>query len=219
MATLLTAFRDKISPFVPGCPLFTVDSYTRDAVIRFCRDTNILVKNFEEADFDYTTIDDTDNDSIEIDLTTYFTNYVPIEMLKLKIDGSDKTISKLELVNDQSDMSVLDSSLIYFNYPDTTTLKLFPFTSASENFDIYVEMAVRPAHTVTSVDDFIYNDWKEAICAYALYELQKMPKKSWTDVNSAILNLNIYQNYLGDARIGIATGFANNTSVMQGGYF
>ena len=216
MATLLTAFRDKIFPFVPGCPLFTIDGYTRDAVIKFCRDTNILIKAFEEEDFDYTTIDDTDNDSIEIDLTTYMTGYVPIDMLTLKIDGSSKEIYQFELVNDQSDLSVINSEVIYFNYPDTTTLKLFPFTNASANFDIYIEMSVRPSHTVTSVDDFLYNDWKEAICAYALYELQRMPQKSWTDINAASLNLSIYKDYLGDARVKKAV---YDSPVMQGGYF
>ena len=220
MATALTAFRNKIIPHVPGCPFFLIDTYVRDAAIQFCEDTHILQKSFEVEDIDYTTVSAIDNDSLTVNLALYYTGYIPIWVVKLQYDGSDYKVKKFTLENDNSNLSAItEGSTLFFNFPSTTTMKIFPLSDLTSNFDLFISLAVKPTSTVISLDDFLYEDWRKAIEPLAIAELQRIPGKPWTNLQHAEINLGIYRAHMGAAKIRVADGFAKGNQIVTGGYF
>lgn len=220
MATNLSQFRNNILPDVPGCPFFTIDKAVRDAAIKFCEDTHILEKAFEIEDIDYTGISASDNDSLTFDLTTYFTDYIPIKITQFQVDGADFEGQKKILLNDNSNLTGIQiKSTYFFNFPTTTTMKIFPFTDIDANFDLFINLAVKPTSTVATLDDILYEDWRDAIEAYAKYILQKTPKKPWTDLEHAAINKKYYQGEMGRAKIRVSDGFVKGSRHVTGYYF
>lgn len=222
MATAISVFRNRVLVEVPGCPVPRVDMAVVDALRQFCKDTYAYTKDFEVEDIAYGTVDSTDNDSLTIDLSAYFSSLDPIAPLKLQVDGGDWDLRELTLVNDNSNLTQIElQGVKFFNFPSLTTIKIFPFTDQSVNFDVYLKLAVKPNRSVTSVDDDFYNkdDWFAAVCSYAAAILQKMPKRAWTNYEQAELNFDLYRGFMGAAKIDFALGGTAGSVPIQGGYF
>jgi len=220
MATAIKMFRNEVIPHVPGCPFISIDQEVVKAVIRFCEETHILNKAFEAESFDYTTIDSSDNDSITVTLSDYFTGYIPLYVMRLQIDGGDVRAEKYEMLNDNSNLtSIQRGDTIFFSFPTSTTMKMFPFTDRSSNFDLFIDLAVKPASTITGVDDFLYEDWREGIAARAISELQRLPNKPWSDRVASRDNMMDYQDNMGRAKIRVNNRYAKGSQIIGGAYF
>ena len=207
---------------VPGCPIPRIDTAVINAIRKMCEDTYGYTKSFEEEDIDYTTIDDTDNDSLTITLSDYFTDLDPVAALKLQIDGGDWDLRELILENDNSNLDqIAIQGVKFFNFPSLTTMKLFPFTDQGANFDVFLKLAVKPTRGETSVEDKFYNDddWFEGIIHCASYHLQAIPGRPWSNGEHSFYNLSRYSHYMGRKKIDIAYGGTAGSLAIEGGYF
>jgi hypothetical protein len=220
MATAINSFWNRMAAKVPGCPVPAAHRAIVDAVRQFCEDTHVLLKSFEEEDIDYTTIDSTDNDSITITLTSYFTGYEPIVPEFFQIDGGNWNLSRLDLYNDNSNLdSIQLTDTKFYNFPSTTTMKIFPFTDQGANFDIFLKLAVKPNDGSTTFDDFLFNDWRKAIVPLAVAMLQEMPDRPWSNPNMAAYNRQQYLINSGKAKLNKSMGHTSGSSYITGGYF
>ena len=71
------------------------------------------------------------------------------------------------------------------------------------------------------VDDIFYNNdnWFEGIIHRALYRLQMIPGRSWSNAELALYNLSMYRHYMGLVKINDDLGGAAGDLTIQGGYF
>lgn len=222
MAAQIYQFRNRILAEVPGCPVPRIDREIEISIRQMCEDTYAYTKSFEIEDFDYTTIDTSDNDSITITLSDYFTSADPIAVLKLQLDGVDWYARKLVLENDNSNLTTIEiSGTKFFNFPALTTMKLFPFTSKAENFDIFLKLAVKPSRNLTSYDDeFRWNDdWFEGIISLSSAHLQQIPNRPWSDGMRALENMATYRSCIANVKIDDALGGSYGSTFVEGGYF
>jgi len=222
MPTQISQFRNRVLVEVPGCPTPRIDLAVVNAIREMCKDTYAYTKSFEDEDIDYTTIDDTDNDSYTLDLSSYISNVDPIAPLKFQIDGGDWNLRELTLENDNSNLdSITIQGTKFFNYPALTTMKIFPFTDQSVNFDIFLKLAVKPSRGVTEVENIFYNDdnWFEGIVHLASHDLQIMPSRPWSNAEHAIFNRSRYSHYMGLVKINDSLGGSPGSQAIEGGYF
>jgi hypothetical protein len=219
MTTPISSFASKVSPEVDGCPSFVVTSAVIDAIQKFCADTNIIKRSFEHT-VDYTTIDSADNDSITIPLSDYVSNLAPLSVSEFKIDGADYGLIYKEVVVDHSDITEISiQGCKFYNFVDQDSMLVFPFNDVSSDFNLFVGMAFKPKDSITSIDDFFFYDHREAIKAFALYTLQSMGGKTWTDLKQAAKNLSIYRSRMGDARVSIESDRIIGTTTMKIPFF
>ena len=179
MSTAITEFSKRVQPQVIGCPRQMVDAAVVDSIIRFCEETHVWEKSFEH-DVVSTDIDDTDNDSVNVDISDYIEDVRPIVLTEFKIDGASWGAAFVELLNvqdDISEISVQGSKL--FTYPDLTHIKFYDITAEDQRF--YIKQAYAPLRTITTVEDSFYYQHHRAIEGGALEELLDMPGKDWSD--------------------------------------
>jgi hypothetical protein len=220
MATAISSFTRHILPDVPGCPSFVIEEKVVEALQQFCKDTKILNKGIEVEDIDYSTVDSTDNDSIDVDLSSYVTGIAPVSISEFQIDGAPYDLEKMELVNDNSNLeNILKDGVKFFTIPDEDTITIFPFTDQAVNFDIYLRIVFKPKDGITTIDDFFYDDYREAICAHAKSEIQRMKDKAWTNLDHATINAKTYSAKMGEAKISVENGFITGRQQMSVPFF
>ena len=59
---------------------------------------------------------------------------------------------------------------------------------------------------MTTVDDIVYNDHRQAVEAYAKWLLMRQPKKQWTDLVLADYHLSEYSRKMEEGKIEILQG-------------
>lgn len=222
MATQISEFRNRVIAEVTGCPTARIDLAVVDAIRQMCEDTWCYTKSFEVEAIDYTTINAADNDSITITLSTYFTSADPIGVIKFQIDGGDWYTRELTLLNDNSNLSSIEIGEVkFFNFPSLTTIKVFPFTGQTADFDIFMKLAVKPNRSVTSVEDMFYNndDWFDGVVYLATHKLMMIPERPWSNPALATWNRNQYSDAVGRVRITEAIGASMGSVFVSGGYF
>lgn len=215
----ISAFRKEIQGDVPGCPPFMIDRAVVKTIIRFCRMTNRLQESFESSILS-TDIDTSDNDSVEIDLSAVscMTDRIPLRVMYFAVDGSEYPVKELKLSTDITDLeSVINTSLRYFNFPDSSTLKLFPFTAKAMKF--FVRLAVQPSRTITTIDDFIYDKHLEAIEEGAKWRLFKMPGKVWSNKNDAKDAKREFLKLCEEATIDVNRSFSQADMIVADNFF
>jgi len=207
MATNISQFRRGVLSHVIGCPIPAVDAAVVGAVIQLCKDIALFQNTFEHSVDASADVDTSDNDSIEIDLSDYVSDTLRPHIIKeLQIDSVPFSISYLDLDNDVDDISTYEIvNTKFFNYPDVGTLKLFPMDTTDDVL-VYLKIIWIPLRTMETVDDRIYNDYNQAVEAYAKWFLLSQPRKTWTDIALADYNLSIYSRKMEEAKIDILHG-------------
>jgi len=94
------------------------------------------------------------------------------------INGVDTTVRRVQVMNHSSDVAAIGDHKIYY-FPSNKLMALCPITAACE---IYVELAISPLSSVTEVDDFLWDTWRETIIAGAKARLYRMPGNPWTNL-------------------------------------
>lgn len=207
MTTNISQFRGDVQPDVIGCPVMVVDRAINDAIIQLCKDAHLFKKAFEHSVDASEDVDTTDNDAIEIDLSSYVSVTLrPYTVLELKIDGVPWNATFMEIENDVEDISMYQpGNTKLFNFPDTGTIKLYPMDT-TDDVTVWLKMAWLPLRTMTTIDDFIFNDYNQAVAAYAKWLLMRQPGKAWSNLELADYHLSEYSRKAEEAKIEILQG-------------
>lgn len=187
MATNLTSFKMHVAADVLPCPDPIIEREILNTIIEFCRLSHVIVKEFEVDISDETPA--TPCDKVDIDLSSYITDVRPVSIIAFNLDGVPKYPQKREFVNDiASDIweNISDDSYIYFYFYDNTTLRVYDRDTSDES--LYVAMAVKPVRTITTIDDFIYEDYLDTIVAGVKWRIMSMPGKEWSNPRAAQRN-------------------------------
>jgi hypothetical protein len=80
---------------------------------------------------------------------------------------------------------------------------------------IIIWAILKPTPTATTVPDFIYDDWYEAILNGAVAFLMRIPNKSWSNLEGAEYYSGLYRAFLGDAKAKKVIGKARVSLRVQ----
>ena len=216
MTTAITEFSKRVQPDVIGCPKQVVDAAVVDAIIKFCEDTHVMERGFEH-DVAAVDINTADNDSVNVNMETYFAvapatmTIRPIVVTEFKIDGLSMNVQQIDLANvvdDISEHTIQGAKL--FTYPDRTHIKFYDITAEAQRF--YIKQAFAPLTSITTVDDLFFDRHRKAIGAGAKAELMSMPGKDWTNPERASHFRKIYTDGAVMATIRKEQGFAKGST-------
>jgi len=212
MTTNISAFRGGVLPDVIGCPPFIVDQAVKDAIIQVSKDAVLYQQAFEHSVDASADVDTVDNDSITIDLDGYISDTLrPTTVQKLKIDGQDWGTLYFELNNDVSDITLYQiTDTKFFNFPSITDIKIFPMDTTND-VEVFLDLALVPLRTMTTIDDFIYNDHRIAVEEYAKHSLMIQKGKTWSDPILAEYHLSKYSRKMEDGKIDRMHGFTKGS--------
>jgi hypothetical protein len=208
MAATVTQFRNRIIPFVPKCPIPTIDLYVVDAMRQLCEETNCFTKvigatgNAPSDEFPFVfpiALNETGDYYVaSIDLTDYteLDGYDPVMPTYFVVDAIESYLKRFESENEVTDLdSIAPENGKFYRFSDTSTMKIFPYlTEAEAEVDMIITLSMKPSDGETEVADKFFNDWREAILALAKSKLQTIPKRDWTDYEQAGINMRRYKD-------------------------
>jgi len=173
--TALTEFVGRILPDVPGCPRTTIISAALDGAIELCKRAE--VHKYEHA-------------AIATTASTASYAFVPpagtvvAEVLRAWYDGNEIDPQDQDQLNDlYVDWLNESGTPKYFTRLDKRNIRLVPTPDATGSLTLLVSL--KPAIDATTIDDTVYQEYRELIESYAKAKLMAMSDKSWTNYQLA----------------------------------
>lgn len=183
MATEISEFKNLVAVDVLPCPDPIVNREVVSMLLEFCKKSELLVREFELT-IDSNDIDSDLQDSIDFDLSLYATNLRPVSIRELMVDTTEYIPEKRNLQGTLTNWAYIKQAGVkYYWIPANHLIRLFDM--ATTDTTLYMKAAFKPLRTATQVDDFLFEDWSEAIVAGAKWKILSMPGKEWTDARAA----------------------------------
>jgi nucleoside diphosphate kinase len=215
MATALSIFKKYIAPDVLPCPDPIVERELIGTIIDFYERTHVITKDFN-VELDSDDIDSDYQDSIDIDLNEYFTNYRPVSVIRLNVDGRDYTPKYKEILNDLDawESSVREEDVKFFFFLTNSSMRVYDMETSDSN--LYIRMAIKPTRDITEVEDeSIYEDHLETIVAGVKARVLRMPGKPWTNQTAARQADIDWRRGTSKARLRFDKGYTNNPQTVN----
>jgi len=183
---------------VPDCPRALIVEAIRQKVIEFCQKSLFLR---QELDGFYTVADDN-----EYDLSPPVDNNIA-QLLMLKVNKRElepKTQSDLEEI--YQDWRDQEGEPSYFFLKNTYTAILVPKPIGV--YPVRILVALKPTQAAQSVDESIFEEYKDAIKHGALAYLMMMPEKSWSNPNMSAFYQSQFDAAIQESKTRAEQGYA-----------
>jgi hypothetical protein len=204
----ISDFVKRAFPDVPGCPYLVVQEAALDAIAQFCSETWLLRRAMATT---VASINSGFNNQATISITSIVgTTFRPVGVSSLFIRNTPWELEELKVVSHIPRIAAVKDKKFYF-FSDNQTLELFPMSLAPVDLTI----SITPLSTAIEVDDVLYDNWVESIVNGIKYRLFKMPKKTWTDLNSAAIALKEYNRGVVAARRQVHKSFTKQDLSVQ----
>ena len=211
MATSFATFKKYITPDVMPCPDVIIERELISTIIDFCKLTHVITKDFN-VELDEDDIDSDLQDSVDIDLQEYFTDYRPVSVVRINIDGVDYLPLYKEVLNtiDAWDSNVSSGNEKFFFFISNSTVRLYDMSAGDGN--LYMRIALKPVRDIEEVEDeSLYEDHVEIIAAGVRHRILGMPGKTWSDLNASKRAYIDWRRGISKARSNFDKGYTNNS--------
>lgn len=201
MATNLTSFVSEVIPEMPDCPEPTILNHVRKAIIEFCRRTEILTVSWN-VDVNSNEPASSNNYQLNINTSGKMPDRKAIKVLKYIESGTEYDLIQHEKKNAVENFDGIfrnGTSRYYWINGDTITV--YP-VNISADIDVFIQAAFIPTNSITTIDDFIYNQHIETIVEGAKKRLFRIGKTEWYDPQQASLSHRIFEE-------GVSSAFIN----------
>lgn len=194
----LSEFVGRLLPEVPGCPRHTLIEAARDAVIAFCERTNIL--KLEHAPI--TTVASTASYAFVPSAGTEVH-----DVLQAWYDGNEIfPIDTDQIENIYTDWMNESGTPKYFTRLDKRNIRLVPNPDAAVTNGLTMLVTLKPAIDATTIDDTVYEEYRDTIEAHAKGKLMAMPGKTWTNIKLASAYIAKFEENVGMIRYKAGKG-------------
>lgn len=210
--TRLSEFGKLILPDVLTCPDVVINQAVIHTIVDFCERTGIFTKSFTYTP-STSDIEDAINDYVDVDLSAWVVDKVPVSVKEFKINGEDWELVYKELLASTDYIDDLkDGKQKLFYFTDTMTLRVYPIDESAE---LYFTIVYKPLMTVLEIDDVIYNDWVDTIVSGAKSKLLAMPDAVWFSPKAVNYHQSIYRSGISNAKRRIGKGFTHRSKRAQ----
>ena len=96
-----------------------------------------------------------------------------------------------------------------YEMPTTTRIKLLSTPAAASTAGLEIKAALKPKRGATSITDELFNRWYETWAFGVKARLMNMPKKSWSDRQTAAIYDAFYWDGIAEARVAVTKGKAD----------
>ena len=199
MATAITEWIPKIATAAPLCPMQTLKEMIIETCRDFCHQTQLWNNNA------LTAIDIVD-ETADYDLASLSGDIVTVDAVQ--VNGKTATYTTIEeldrLLPYWRDQEAVDPAWYVFGMADSIKLVYTP--SADETAGLEVWVTLKPLESATTVQDFLYRDYKDTIAMGAKGLLMQIDDMPWTDTAKGAAFFAAYENARDTAKIKRFTG-------------
>lgn len=205
-----TTYVPEVAPHVEGAPTPVIARYIRQAVIDLCERakvwrTDLAALPLVAGTYDYT-------------LASPIAGTEVSSILDAKCVASlNPTVrSRLDIVTQEDvlasvagwpNVNTSGSPLAVFR--DTVSeLNVVPVPDAADTYTLYMNAAIRPTLSATTVEDSVMNEWRRVWYHGAIHELLVMPGHSWSNEKLAAYHGRQWEFHLNNAKARANKGFS-----------
>lgn len=179
MTILFEDYLNEVRPDVPGCPEATMENAVRNACIELCEKALIWRETLAAIDSVVGT-DQYTLSSADAEAAVHMPIYVAYDTTPL--DGYSE--EELDIIdygwrtagqNIPSAYLMVPGGILWFNRKPAVAI----------TGGIVTRVAIKPKPDAIGADDFLYNDWHEAIAHGAKRRLMEVEGKKWSNPKSA----------------------------------
>ena len=188
----------RILPYLPGCPSALARKHLLEAIRDWCEKTEIWVDDLptvrsEAGRSDYVLNVDRHQEVIRLDHDT-----LNIGDVEYPIIGSHVA---------RAEMRTRSRGLERFAWTNNLDdIHVWPAPSVS-GLPIVLTAVLRPSEAATEIAREAVGRHADGVCAGAIFRLQSMPKKEWTDMDSATINNAKFEEAVQRATHSASAGF------------
>lgn len=173
MSKAFSTFYDHLLPELPGCATALVDLHLLQVARDFCNRTAAWREDFDSID--------SVADTLAYDLFTPEAKTECVRLLSLTVNGDLQWALVAPPCEQDQPCYPADKPPFALNADgDQITLTKQPSGA------IEISGAMRPTSAATSLPDFLYTEWLEAMRMGTLSRLMAMGRKHWTDREGAV---------------------------------
>lgn len=208
MSTAITSWLPRIQPQVPGCPNPVIKKYLIDVLRDFCEETQLWENNqltaislvADQADYALSSLsgDIVAIDSAEID-------EVPIRPI---------TLFELNSQIQNWRHTTTRRPLSYLQTASSTNITLVYTPSEALTDGLVVWVSLKPLETATTVEDFLWDEYRDAIANGTVGMLKMVDGMPWSDMQSGMIKYATYEAARDTAKIKKIRGNTNQTNTI-----
>ncbi len=195
--TAVTDFVTYIRPNVSGCPDVLIKREVVQAAIKLCTesflwreqtDPHPIIKGIREYSIDLP-VEDAD----------------PVQLESLTINGRALTATTIESLDEKQYgwRQAKGEPTQYFHRNSHSEIMFNREPNKTEVQAMVCSFALKPMRTATTLPDFLYTDWLEAIESGALSRLLVMPNKEWSNGELGLYHKVEWEKQLSEARMQV----------------
>jgi len=208
MATSLEAFLPLIRPHLEGCPDAVMRDSVRNACIRLARDSTLVRQYINAGDVvagadDYTITPLADTEVVRI-----------ISLVYDKRELTRKTEEELDII-DSGWRTADPGNATYYSQPKPYRFRLNRIPAETITLGLLPRIASKPSLAATTVNDLLYDDWRETVKHGVLAELLEVPNKVWSDFKLSQWHGNRFNFGIQSARAESQTGFMKKSTAAR----
>lgn len=183
----------KVLPAVPGCPFSLVMAGLRDAAAEFC--TRTLVWQEDLA-------------AISLTAENAFHTLTPppgariVMVLRVELDGRPLRAANEDLLDEEHPgwRALSPGTPVCYVLPKPRELRLVPAPAEAATNALTVRAAMAPAKDAVQTEDFLLEDYGQAVIHGALAELYGFVGLSWANAERAAHHARQFRAAIADAR-------------------
>ena len=213
MATSLSDFLPEVLVEIPEVPDVLAIHHLRNAAISFCEQSTYV-----RSDISFNTVVDQATYVAGVDFTAP-TDHRIVEIYDGRVVDNLNPIKRKtpgQLNTEMGPDWYTETGTTYYVTRETTeSVRLVMIPTAIKA--VVIPAAWKPIQTATTVDDALYDDWHETIAHGALARIYAIPRKSWSDMNTAMMHANLFGVGIEDAKRRVENAYLKPTRTTSYG--
>jgi hypothetical protein len=212
MSVAVSSWVKYIAGQVPLCPNPVIKDYLIDILRDFCKETNLWDEN-------QLTAIDLVADQADYTLTSSSGDIVSVE--SVEIDGVPIKPASKKILNEirYRFRDVTERRPRAYDFKASNVLTLIYTPSEDLTGGLVVWVSLKPLESATSIEDFLWRDYKMDITNGVVGQLLQLSNKPWSDFEKGVVKFNLYSSARDNAKNVKYQGRTNGVMVAPQEFF
>lgn len=203
-------FYPDVLPELPGAPVPMVDHWLRNAAIEFCERSKAHVVTLDPI----TSVADQMAYVIALDADTELVELVAVRWLDEKLTPKSPHFLEEKYDDWESETGTPE----HYTQVDTENVMLVPAPGTAETDGIRIRAAIKPGIAATGVHDWLFSQYRPAICAGAKAKMMAQLDKPWSKPDLVAINQAAFDAAIDSATTRASDGHVRSTPRFSGSF-
>lgn len=201
-------FYPDVLPELPEAPQPLVDHWLRHTAIEFCERSKAHVVTLTPVDAVALRMDYAISLAADTEL---------VEVVSARFKGKKLTPAAPRFLDAKyDDWQGATGSPEYFTQADTENVLLVPAPTDAATGALVLRAAIKPEAAATGIDNWLFSQYRLALCAGLKAKLMAMEDKPWTRPNLVAFYQDIFESAIGKATTAASDGHVRSRPRFSG---